>query len=215
MSRKLKVLMKKDTNADSRGDYHIRSLYFDDYNDSALFEKQSGILKRKKYRIRIYNMSDSVIKLEKKSRLGQFINKDSLQINRYQTDSILKSNFSFLLEEKSKLAREFYFDIKTKKFAPKVIVDYVREAYTLSFNRIRITFDKHLKTGLGRTDMFNSKLPLINAVDEPFCILEIKFSNMLPDYLKSVLQLESAQRLAISKYVFSRKFTKYKSWEDQ
>ena len=64
--------MKKDTNADSRGDYHIRSLYFDDYNDSALFEKQSGILKRKKYRIRIYNLSDSVIKLEKKQYIAAY-----------------------------------------------------------------------------------------------------------------------------------------------
>ena len=55
LSNKLKVLMKRDDNSNEKGDYHIRSLYFDDYEDSALYEKQSGILRRKKYRIRIYN----------------------------------------------------------------------------------------------------------------------------------------------------------------
>ena len=82
-------------------------------------------------------------------------------------------------------------------------------------NRIRVTFDKFLKTGMGKTDLFNKQLPLLSAIDEPFYIIEIKFSNMLPDYLKSVLQVESSQRLAISKYVYSRKFNKFRSWEDQ
>ena len=215
LSNKLKVLMKKDKNSNENGDYHIRSLYFDDYNDSALFEKQSGILRRKKYRIRIYNLSDDVIKLEKKSKVGQFINKESIQISRDQAEKIVNYDFSFLKEIKNKLATEFYFDLNTRLFRPKVIVDYMREAYTLNMNRIRVTFDKFLKTGMGKTDLFNKQLPLLSAIDEPFYIIEIKFSNMLPDYLKSVLQVESSQRLAISKYVYSRKFNKFRSWEDQ
>ena len=214
LSNKLKVLMKKDINSDERGDYHIRSLYFDDYNDSALYEKQSGILRRKKYRIRIYNLSDDVIKLEKKSKIGQFINKESVEISRPDVEKIMNYDFNFLKGFKNKLTTEFYLDLTTKLFRPKVIVDYVREAYTLDMNRIRITFDKFLKTGMGKTDLFNKQLPLRNAIDEPFYIIEIKFANMLPDYLKSVLQVESNQRLAISKYVYSRKFNKFRSWED-
>ena len=67
LHRKLGAILKHDRFANENGDYHIRSLYFDDSKNTALFEKQSGILQRKKYRIRIYNLSDSVIKLEKKS----------------------------------------------------------------------------------------------------------------------------------------------------
>lgn len=48
------------------GGYTIRSLYFDDYCNSAYEEKDAGILMRKKYRVRIYNGSDKVIKLERK-----------------------------------------------------------------------------------------------------------------------------------------------------
>ena len=212
---KLKTLMKLDDYATSSGGYHIRSLYFDNIGDSALYEKQSGILKRKKYRVRIYNLSDDVIKLEKKSRVGQFINKESLSLTREQADSLQNHDYGFLRYIDDKLAREFYYDIRTQLFRPKVIVDYFREAFVLNINRIRITFDNNLKTGMGRTDLFDNAVPMISAVDEQFHILEVKFINMLPSYLKSILQVESHQRLAISKYVYCRKFNKYRNWEDQ
>ena len=38
-----------------QGGYFIRSLYFDDYWNTAYEEKDAGVLLRKKYRIRIYN----------------------------------------------------------------------------------------------------------------------------------------------------------------
>ena len=46
------------------GSYTIRSLYFDDYWNTAYQEKVDGVLTRKKYRIRIYDYSDRVIKLD-------------------------------------------------------------------------------------------------------------------------------------------------------
>ncbi|SFV71625.1 hypothetical protein MNB_SV-13-1357 [hydrothermal vent metagenome] len=70
LSRRLAKVLKRDKYANAKGDYHIRSLYFEDANNTALFEKQSGTLVRKKYRIRIYNIEDSMIRLEKKSRIG-------------------------------------------------------------------------------------------------------------------------------------------------
>ena len=39
----------------TNGGYFIRSLYFDDYWNTAYEEKDAGVLLRKKYRIRIYN----------------------------------------------------------------------------------------------------------------------------------------------------------------
>ena len=51
---RMKHLLKKDPHA-SDGGYMIRSLYFDDYWNSAYEEKESGVLMRKKYRIRIYD----------------------------------------------------------------------------------------------------------------------------------------------------------------
>lgn len=56
---RMKHLLKKDPNAKGNG-YMIRSLYFEDYFNSAYAEKESGVLMRKKYRIRIYDCSDPV-----------------------------------------------------------------------------------------------------------------------------------------------------------
>lgn len=46
--------------------YVITSLYFDDDNDSCLRENKYGVDNRCKYRLRLYNHSTDVIKLEKK-----------------------------------------------------------------------------------------------------------------------------------------------------
>ena len=63
------ISLTRDKHARAGG-YTIRSLYFDDYCNSAYEEKDAGILMRKKYRVRIYNGSDKVIKLERKKKYG-------------------------------------------------------------------------------------------------------------------------------------------------
>ena len=49
------------------GKYLIRSLYFDTPEDKALIEKQAGVSRRQKFRIRYYNGDTSFIHLEKKA----------------------------------------------------------------------------------------------------------------------------------------------------
>jgi len=207
------MVLKHDKYADEDGNYHIRSLYFDDIKNEALFEKQSGTLKRNKYRIRIYNLNDDVIKLESKERIGQFIHKTSQTISKTEYDFLVNGEFE-KLDRSKPLVNTFLIDSEINRLKPKVIVDYVREAYMSPINNIRITFDKFLKTGLYKTDIFDKNVPTIDVVEEPKMILEIKYDNFLPDFIKNILQIESAQRYAISKYVICRKFTKENSWED-
>ena len=63
LKSKLKLILKSDKNSNSKGDYKIRSLYFEDKNLSSLYEKQAGIINRKKFRLRLYNDDSSYIKL--------------------------------------------------------------------------------------------------------------------------------------------------------
>lgn len=65
--QRLRGLAQHDEHAGRSGEYHIRSLYFDDIDNSALHEKLSGVHGRRKYRIRIYNGRDNLIHFEKKS----------------------------------------------------------------------------------------------------------------------------------------------------
>lgn len=77
----LRHLLESDSNADKNGDYIIRSLYFDDLGDSALRKKIAGVDNRDKYRIRIYNFSNDVIKLEKKIKNNGYIRKDTITLS--------------------------------------------------------------------------------------------------------------------------------------
>jgi hypothetical protein len=214
LKRRLKYVLKKDKYADDNGNYHIRSLYFDDLSSTALFEKQSGVLTRIKFRIRIYNIDNSVIKLESKSRVGQFIHKESATLSLGNYHDLIDGNIEFLRDSSNILFKKFYIELTIRRQKPNVIVDYIREAYIYDINNIRITFDKFLKTGLNKLDIFDKELPTIDVMEEPKMILEIKYDHFLPDFIRSLLQFSSHQRYAISKFVICKKFTKLNDWED-
>ena len=78
----LDAVLSRDPNGDEYNEYHIRSLYFDTAFNTALFDKLNGVQNRDKYRIRIYNFSDKVIKLECKTKVGSLISKRSISIPR-------------------------------------------------------------------------------------------------------------------------------------
>ncbi|NLC32669.1 MAG: VTC domain-containing protein, partial [Clostridiales bacterium] len=75
LSRLLSQVLGSDIHAVSNNEYHIRSLYFDTLSNQALHEKISGTADRSKYRIRIYNFSDSFIRMECKSKINVYISK--------------------------------------------------------------------------------------------------------------------------------------------
>jgi hypothetical protein len=104
----LAIVLKPDEHAGPDGRYHIRSLYFDDFKNSTLFEKQSGIANRLKYRIRIYNYSDQTIKLERKTKLNQFIRKDCVRLRREDADRIISGDVDFLANSKNDFLRDFF-----------------------------------------------------------------------------------------------------------
>lgn len=106
---RMKHLLKKDPNAKRNG-YMIRSLYFEDYFNSAYAEKESGVLMRKKYRIRIYDCSDRSIKLERKKKFGSYIYKESAPLTKEEFYKILDGDYKFLLSSPYPLCREFYVE---------------------------------------------------------------------------------------------------------
>ena len=208
LSTRLKACLKQDAHAAANGgEYFIRSLYFDDPFDSAVWEKSSGIESRDKYRIRIYNLSDRTIKFERKHKEGQFIKKDSVSITREECDAILAGNPHCLLNNPAPFAPQLYGILVSQHLTPKVLVDYVREPYVFPYEDVRVTFDKDVRTAMRATDLFNPNLPTYPVWDLRGCmILEVKFNASLPLYVQELLQVDAAQRSAASKYVFCRQF---------
>ena len=203
----LKPLLSLDRNAGEDGDYHIRSLYFDDAYETALAEKMAGSDIRSKFRIRIYDFSDDIIKFEKKFKRGQYIGKTSLLITRDECEALIAGDCSCLEGRSEPLAEEIFLQMKNNLLRPRVIVDYHREAYVSPFENVRITFDKDLKAGLWLTDIFNPHAPTMPVLEPGTMVLEVKFNRYLPVFIQSVLNnVNSAQRSAVSKYVLCRKY---------
>ena len=143
LSRRLQMTMAQDAYAaQNGGEYHIRSLYFDDPWDSAVQEKVDGIEVRDKFRLRIYNHSDSSIKLERKHKNGPYIQKSSLRLSRAECDALLRGDYGFLLGRPEPFAGQMFGIMKLKQLRPKVLVDYDREPYVFPAEDVRITFDK-------------------------------------------------------------------------
>ena len=202
----LTPVMQLDPNGNENNEYHIRSLYFDTINDDALEEKIAGVGNRKKYRMRIYNFSDKVIKLECKSKYGDLISKQSVSIPRELADQLIAGDPDGLQRMRHPLLHDVYREMRTRLLRPVVIVDYVREAYIHPAQDVRITFDKMLRTGLYSSDMFNPMLPTFPVFDDPVEILEVKYNEFLPTYIQSLISGVTAQRSAVSKYTWCRRY---------
>lgn len=207
LQRKLSLTMERDAFAKKNGgEYFIRSLYFDDRDDSAFREKLSGIDERDKFRIRIYDMRDDVIKLECKHKSNGYIKKQSIGLSRKEYEKLMSGDRLLLLNRPEPFARRMYLEFAQRALKPAVIVDYTREAFVFPMEDVRVTFDKNIRTGLRSVDMFNAGIPTYPVIDDYGMVLEIKFNRFLPTYIRSLLQLEASQRSAISKYVLCRRF---------
>lgn len=200
LKKRLEPFLKYDSHA-INGEYMIRSLYFDDWKNSAYEEKLMGIYERQKWRIRIYNYSDKVIALERKKKKGNYIHKESARINRLEFDKIMNRDFSFLLTREENLCKEFYYECMSKALRPKVIVDYDRTPMIQEEGTVRITFDSYVRAAVGSFDIFDKNLAILPAIEPDKLILEVKYTEFLPKLLGEILPLGGREFTSFSKYV--------------
>ena len=208
LRHRLRPVLALDKHCLGRPDfsYTIRSLYLDDAEDTAFYDKQMGVMHRDKYRIRIYNYSDQVIFLERKRKQGDLIQKSSVRITRNLAERIVAGNPAGLEKTGVELLQDLYGQMRTKLLRARVIVDYEREAYTHPAENVRITFDKRVRSGLYSHDLFNPDLPTVRAMPDGREVLEVKYDRYMPDYISGLLYDLPAERSAISKYVLCRRF---------
>lgn len=203
---RLRPVLKMDSHCRGGKPYIIRSLYFDDINDTAYFDKLHGVMHRDKYRIRVYRYSDQEIFLERKRKMGDLIQKSSVQITRRLCDQIISGDPRGLHKAENPLLQDMFVQMRLRLLRPRVIVDYAREAYLHTAENTRITFDLNLRTGLHSTDLFNPHLPTVCPHDRNVQILEVKFDNYLPTYISALMGGLNVERSAISKYVLCRRY---------
>lgn len=226
LRQRLRAVASPDPHARD-GTYTVRSLYFDNACDKALQEKLDGVSRREKFRIRYYNGDTSVIRLEKKSRLGGLGNKQSAALTAGQVRAIAEGSLDWMPESPDELVRELYAKMRIQGLRPKTIVDYTREPFVFAMcnvpgnapgnvtniapgnvaniapGNVRITLDYNIRTALRCRDFLEPDCPTVPAGNAPV-ILEVKWDAFLPDIIRDAVQLPGRHVTAFSKYAQCR-----------
>ena len=208
MTVRMAPVLHLDSHA-QQGGYFIRSLYFDDYWNTAYDEKEAGVHLRKKYRIRIYNYSDRSIKLERKKKCGSYIYKEAAPLTRAEFECILAGDYGFLLHSPHRLCQEFYTECVCHVLRPRVIVDYDREPWIMEAGTVRVTFDRGVRAAVGSWDIFDPTLPTLPVLEPDKLVLEVKFTEFLPQIVREILPPRAQELTAVSKYVLCCDKTAY------
>ena len=196
---RLKAFLQLDKHTVSPEGYFIRSIYFDSYNLNALEEKNSGIMKREKYRIRYYNGNMDKCMLECKIKQGTRIQKESCPITKQQAEDLIAGNVQCEKLLTDDLYRRLCLKIKNEGYKAKVVVDYIREAYVYPLSNLRITFDKELASGCVE-NFRESKRNIPNIYSDKKMILEVKYDEIIPQHISQILSSVRMVRCAASKY---------------
>lgn len=196
-----------DSHVDQKGQYTIRSVYFDDFQNSCYYDNQTGANPRSKYRIRIYNCDFTHITLEKKSKQDDKTYKESCPISQVQCSDILDGSVIWKLDEgMPPLLKRFYIDYKNRLLRPKIIVEYERVPYVYRDGNVRITFDRNISSCHSPDAFFQKTLPLRPVMPCGHHILEVKYDEFLPDVIYNSLQIRDLHKTAYSKYYLSRNY---------
>ena len=85
------------------------------------------------------------------------------------------------------------------------MVGYDREAFLYSPGNVRVTLDRHLRTGLGPEDFWRPERLALSPL-RGTTVLEVKYDAFLPDVVRLAVQVPDRRAEACSKYALCRRF---------
>lgn len=203
LSQRLSAVMQPDIH--QTGDcYEIRSIYFDDMQDSCFNENESGIDCRKKYRIRTYGTADSPIKLEIKEKYRSLTKKRSSTLSTSEYHAIMDRSMPVQFGDRIPL-NQLTLQMHCAGMKPKVIITYERTAFVHPVGNVRITFDRNIAASREYNDLLESGVSsLIPVLPAGMHILEVKYDELLPDVIAKQLEIGKLSQTSFSKYYLGR-----------
>lgn len=192
----LSLLMTIDSHADSNSrDYFVSSVYFDDLYQSRVGEKADGIEYHQKFRLRSYSPDD--VRLEYKTKVGQLTGKESIWVTPELSRALINQDFDVLYQHLDiPMIADIVTRMKLDNLHPEVVVDYHREAYVYPQGDVRITFDKDIVAyRFGNDSAFSQRVH-----ENGFMILEVKYTEYIPEVIRKVIFSNKFQVSSFSKY---------------
>lgn len=205
LKERLASILPYDSNADENGKYEINTLYFDDYKDTCAKLNVSGEGKRFKYRIRYYGKNSGQLWLEKKEKINSYCHKRKCVLLLEEYYLIMEGRaMDVFWGTEERLLKEFCIDIVTKRFLPRVIINYEREAFVETITNIRITLDYNISASDEIERFLTGDYRKIPILEKKKHVLEVKFDDILPAYIKTVLHGNILMQSSFSKYYLGR-----------
>ncbi len=189
-------------------DYTVHSIYLDNSGLACYYEKESGIRRRRKARIRGYNQRDARSRafLEVKRKDGDAVSKSRAGLPFSDVDELLATgdtsrHFGNQGTEAESDARAFLYHVYRYSMRPVVLTRYEREAYHGKHGPpIRVTIDRGLRgVAFPRiADLFDDggAKPTLRG----YVVLEAKFAVMAPWWFGGLLEDFGLERVSVSKY---------------
>lgn len=206
LALRLRQVLRMDEHTDGDGVYHISSLYFDDYENAALHQTQTGVPQRDKFRIRMYNGNKEDMHLEKKSRRGGMTLKASCPISQEDCRAILRGELLDLSPDRPAVWRQFAGLQRSRLLRPACVVDYDRVAFVYEPGNVRVTLDCNVSAGTWTED-FLEGMPMMPVLEQDRHILEVKYDALLPSVVDGLLLSGAMLPSSFSKYALSREAT--------
>jgi len=202
-------LLTADTHTDDDGGYTVRSLYLDDDRDTCLREKLAGADPRAKYRIRYYGQNTRRLSLEKKQKLHGLCAKENCPLTLEECEQILTGTLPELTPDMPEAKQRLLTEIRQKGLYPKVIVTYRRIPFVYPAGNIRVTFDRLLTSSADTAHFLDGEYIQRPVFAPGRSLLEVKWDELLPSFIKNTLQTEDLQWTAFSKYQACRQLGYY------
>lgn len=189
--------------------YPVHSLYFDSPDLLTCWATVEGKKNRFKLRVRFYDdRPESPLFLEIKRRQNQVILKQRAAVKRTCTDRLLAGHWldrSDLIDDSEQNFRALYnFCELCQKIQarPTAYTSYLREGYEPADSNLqRVTFDRHLRAGPYRGSIDISELERWAKPDVPGVVLELKFTDRYPEWMRTLVESFNLNRTSMPKYV--------------
>lgn len=189
----------------------IQNIYFDTEHDELIVASLDELDYKYKVRARSYgtNISGNVF-FEIKSKLRGTVYKRRVMLTHDEYGTYLRTGQypdSQVMREVDRLFRE-------KSLTPKAFVAYDRSSYTATDDSdLRITFDAHLRSRTHDLDLEKSDTCERYFSDDT-CVMEIKSTSGLPQWLRDSLTSQHIYPSSFSKYgkIYQRNIQKELSY---
>ena len=204
IEKRIAHIVKPDPHQVEEDGYLITSLYFDGFNDPLLNESIQGCDIRHKYRLRIYDHSSELIKLERKSKVHGMTAKKSITVTQSECIDMMHGHIPTLQTNDSTAKKRVLCEMKLVGFKPKCVVQYNRKAFINDVGNVRITFDQNIGGTRDVLSFFDERIQTTPLLRTGVHVLEVKYDNLLPKYISDLLEIERLQQTSFSKYVYTR-----------